>query len=554
MGVVTMTIDGTDVLPYLQFGLSCEHYINNRPVLKCRLRVRDGDSYRPVVRDEVVFTDDAVTLFGGIVFSVKETDVINYKHRDLDVDCVGYEVFADNVLFNGILGPDTLEAMLTTLVANLSPHGISVDAGQLTGPSLDAVTLPFTTVRAGLDQLATVSGWTWKFQFDKTVVMEDPGTVGAPFALDDTNSTILKLEHTRSLANYVNEVWVRFGDSQQRDVVDGWVGDGSTKTFALHYQPAVTPGSVTENGVTFAVFVYGVDTGQRWYYDAATTSLKVDASQAAPTLGHVITSPFMAQFPGTVFERDAGEYATNGPWTIVLDYPDIFEWSQAANAAAGELARRVGVVRRLRAETMVAGLEPGMTVNVTATKRGLTSVNFLIERVSIKHQTKERDGGHLFFYEIEALEGNQYQQNWIEFFRNLTRGGGSGSAGGVSSGGGSTSTTVRGAFWGGSREFGDDAGAWRDVMSWLPVKIDGTAGVPTTVRVEQKTDSAGTSVTVRIVKISDSSVMATGAASTSTSWDEELLTFTPSAGANDYKLQFKGQNTSAQVYAIGQSL
>src|SRR5688572_8578958 len=110
MGVVTMTfthtdpgpvVTVTDALPYLQFGMSCDHYINNRPVLRCRLRVRDGDNYRPAVRDEVVFTDDAVTLFGGIVFSVKETDVINYRHRDLDIECVGYEVFADNVLFNG---------------------------------------------------------------------------------------------------------------------------------------------------------------------------------------------------------------------------------------------------------------------------------------------------------------------------------------------------------------------------------------------------------------------------------------------------------------------
>lgn len=158
MGVVTFSIDGTDVLGYLQRGLSCDHYINNRPVLKCRLRVRDGDSYRPSVRHEVVFTDDGVTMFGGIVFSVKETDVINYKHRDLELDCVGFEVFADNVLFNGVLGPDTLEDMLSDLIANLSPHGITVDAAQLTGPSLDVMTLPFTTVRAGLDQLATLSG------------------------------------------------------------------------------------------------------------------------------------------------------------------------------------------------------------------------------------------------------------------------------------------------------------------------------------------------------------------------------------------------------------
>jgi hypothetical protein len=547
MGVVTFSIDGTDVLSYLQRGLSCDHYINNRPVLKCRLRVRDGDSYRPTVRDEVVFVDDGVTMFGGIVFSVKETDVINYKHCDLDLDCVGYEVFADNVLFNGILGPDTLEDMLTDLIANLSPHGISVDAAQVTGDSLDAVTLPFTTVRQGLDQLATLSGWNWKFQFDKTVIMEDPGTVGAPFALTDTNSTILALEHTKSLAKYVNEVWVRFGGDQQRDVTDAFLGDGVTTAFELHYPVATVPATVVENGVTYSIGGAG-----GWTYAPTPTPQIVKSS--APTNGHVITTTFTAQFPGAVFQRDAGEYATNGPWTIVIDYPDIVEWSQASNAAAGELARRVGVVRRLRATTPTPGLEPGMTVSVTATKRDLSSVNFLIERVSIRHQTKERDGGHLFFYEIEALEGNQYQQNWIEYFRALQRGAGSGVAGGVSGGGGSTTTTVRGAFWGGSRQFGWQTGSWEDAIDWLPISIDGTSGVPVTIRVEQRTEDSGTSVQVRIVKVSDSSVMATGATSTSTSWDQELLTFTPSSGATDYKLQVLGSNATNQVFAIGQSL
>jgi hypothetical protein len=59
---------------------------------------------------------------------------------------------------------------------------------------------------------------------------------------------------------------------------------------------------------------------------------------------------------------------------------------------------------------------------------------------------------------------------------------------------------------------------------------------------------------VRIVKVSDGSVMATGATSTSTSWDQELLTFTPSSGATDYKLQVLGSNATNQVFAIGQSL
>jgi hypothetical protein len=48
--------------------------------------------------------------------------------------------------------------------------------------------------------------------------------------------------------------------------------------------------------------------------------------------------------------------------------------------------------------------------------------------------------------------------------------------------------------------------------------------------------------------------MATGATSTSTSVTQALLTFTPSAGVNDYYLQVKGGNGGASVYAMAQSL
>jgi hypothetical protein len=558
MGVVTMTIDGTDVLPYLQFGLTTDASINGRPTLRCKLRVRDGDSYRPTIRDEVTLVDDGDTVFGGIVWSVKETDVIDYKHRDLDVECTGYEALSDVTLFNGTTSAMTLKSAATSVAASLAPHGISVDSGMSSGPSISALAFPYLTVRESFDMLALASDWNWKFTHDKKVLFEDPGTVGAPFALTDSNSTLLSLEHTTTLSGYTNDVWLLFGDSSQQPVSDGWTGDGSTKTFALHYIPAATPGIVFENSIAYPVAVWG-QTGYRWYYDASVNSLKVDASLAAPSNGHAITSDFTAQFPGIYVSQNTGEIATYGTWTTVVRAPEIFEWTQARYAADGELARRQGVVRKLRAATSTAGLKPGMTVNITASKRGLSSVNFLIERVSMQHQTKTRDGEHLFFYEIDAVEGNQYQQNWVEYFRSLSRGS---SAGGGTVVGGTgpssgTSITVSKPYWGGSRIQGSISNnVWEDLNECVPVQIDGgtASPAPVTVRVFQRTFHAGTSVQVRVVRSDTTAVMATGAASSSTSWDEELLTFTPDTGIHDYHLQIKASNTSAEVYAIGTTL
>jgi hypothetical protein len=550
----TITIGGDDVSAYVQYGVSMQAGLNERPGLRLQLKVRDGDSYTgPSVRDNIDVEDTPDMVFRGVVWTVRESPVVDHMHRQYDVECVGYQALADVVLFNGPIAGGSLESMLNTAVANLSPHGIQVDPAQVTGPTLETMSFNFATITQILDALAGASGYNVAWDGDY-VRMEDPGTVGAPFDLTEANSTICGLEHQLSLSNYVNEVWLIFGNAERRDVTDSFTGDGSTKTFALHYTPAAAPGYVSEDAVSYPVAPLGA-TGYRWYYDSVNQAMVVDAGEAAPANGDAILVPFQAQFPGSYLARDAVGYAAHGPWTITVAYPDIFEWSHAAYAANWELDRRKGVVKRVKVKTFTAGLVPGMDVNITATNYGLSSTNCLITNVRARHVLQKADKEPLIEYEIEALEGNQWQQNWQEYYRKLNTGSGVGSSGSVVSGTGSVSTvTVRGAFWGGSRQFGWQTGSWEDAIDWLPIALDGTAGVPVTVRVDQRTEHSGTSVQVRIVKVSGGTVMATGAASSSTAGDTALLTFTPSTGSTDYKLQVLGSNASAQVFAIGQSL
>jgi hypothetical protein len=574
MGVVTMTITHTapgpvvtvtDALPYLQVkSLQVEHYLNNRPVLRCRLRVKDGVGYRPDVRDEVVVTDDngggPVRIFGGIVFSVKETDVVDYKHSDFDLDCTGYEVFADSVLINGIVVSATTKSMLTTIVTNLGAHGLSVDPLMTaTGPVLPTQGFPWFTCRQALDQIATASGWNWKFDNFKQVRMDlGSDATGAPFPLTENNSSISSLEHTKSLANYVNELFVLFGGQGQRQATDTWLGNGSNKIFVLNHPAVGAPPTVTEEtmsgNVTYPVALVGT-AGFRWLYNPTLRQLELPVGETAPFNGADITATYTAQYPGVVFKRNTAEFNSKGPWTIVVEYPDVEKIDEAEYVAQGELDRRVGVVRRLRATTYTPGLEPGQSVEVTATKRDLVNADFLIDRVSISHETTLRNGSHLFRYEIEALEGNQYQQNWIEFFRNLQgkRGVSAAASGSFSGGASGPVTKVAYAFWGGSRQFGQLlAGVWADVIDFVPIRLEAPAsgGTPVTVRVIRRTANSSVDVRTRIVR-SDGVVKALGATTDSVTWNTEFLTFTPDEGVYDYQLQVWGENNTAQVFAIG---
>jgi hypothetical protein len=195
------------VLDYLQQeSLEIDYVINGRPVLRSELVVRDGNAYRPAVNADIVVTDDGTRVFGGVLYNMIENDVVDYRHRRVAIDGTGYAFYADKTLLNGILAAGTLKSMLTSVVTNIA-HGISVDSGQVNGPTLPAQGFPFKTCGECLGQLEVVSGYVTKFDFQQKVSMFAPGSVGAPFALDDTNSTILSLDVTKSLDNYANTVW-----------------------------------------------------------------------------------------------------------------------------------------------------------------------------------------------------------------------------------------------------------------------------------------------------------------------------------------------------------
>jgi len=566
MGVVTMTIDGTDVLSYLQHdSLEIDQAINNRPSLKAALVARDGDSYRAPVNKDVIVTDDGTRVFGGVLYTLHETSVVDYRHRHMDIDAVGYEVYADKTVINGILASDTLKNQLTAVVQRIQ-HGMAVDSGQATGPTLAAQGFGFSSTRQAIEQLSVISGYIYKFDFFKKVKMFSAGSVGAPFALDDTNSTISAMDVQNGIQDYINSVWAQFGSTTQQQVTVTLHGDGSTRLFPLGYVAAAAPTTVTLNGVVKTVGIYGTDSHPPYDYfyrqddPAYPYSIIQDASQTALTSGDNLVVTFTAQFPGAVYVEDSAEVTAQGPFTLVLSYSDVYDKTVATALAQGELDRRTGITRTITAKTFTAGLEPGMTVNVTCTKRGLSSVDFLITSVKMKHETKKRDGTHLFSYEIEGVEGNRYQANWTQYFRGLASIGG-GSSGGTIAGSGGVVTTVTNvpfAFWGGSRNAGKFANAtFVDVTDYMPIRITGN-GQPITVRVFQATDNAGTSVQTRIVKRVSGvdTAMATSATSTSVrpTFSEQLLTFTPDAGTNDYILQLKGSNGNAAVFAIAMSL
>lgn len=571
MGVVTATVDGTSIMPYLRGrSLQIDHYINQRPVLKCELNTKfTGDAYRALINKDIIVTDGGTRVFGGVTYNVVEDAVINLKARNMKVDGVGYEVYADKTLINGIVAGGTLKSQITAVVANIG-HSIIVDAAQGVGPTMPALGFPFATCRAALDQLSLISNYIYRFDHFKNVKFIPIGSEGAPFALTAANSSLTKTQVTWSLQNYINSVWVQFGSTTQQQVTVTLHGDSSTRLFPLGYTPASPPSTLTVNGTTYPVGIYSVDTGFNYYYRQDDPffpySIIQDPGAPAPnplSPSDTMVVTFTAQFPGAVQINNSGEVAANGYFAEVLQAPDVYDRNVAIAMANGELARHDSLITTVTMKTLLPGLSPGMTVNVTVSERGLPGINYLITAVKMRHLTTQPGGSQVFEYEISGVEGNRYQPwaSWSDYFRRLSSSSAGSSGATVTTSGGSTSapTVITYAYWGGSRTTGRFANAtWVDTVDFFPVRITGN-GQPVSVRVFQATDNSGTSVQSRIVQrvgVVDTAV-ATSATTTNTrgsGFSEQFLTFTPNLGAGDYVLQVKGGNGNASVFNIGMSV
>src|SRR5678816_3593853 len=75
-----------------------------------------------------------------------------------------------------------MKAQLQQLVDDyLDLYGVTLDASQVTGISLDEVTYDYRQITEVLNDIATLTGFVWEIDYDKILRMYEPGTVDAPF-------------------------------------------------------------------------------------------------------------------------------------------------------------------------------------------------------------------------------------------------------------------------------------------------------------------------------------------------------------------------------------
>jgi len=214
----TLTINGAtkQILP----GWTINESINNRSVFSFQL-VADTIASMPALGDEVVFIESLERIFGGNIDTPVATGVSSEPSTKViaQISCTDYNALADTRFVLLDLDSATLKSVLQSAeAAGFFPAGVTLDAAQVTGPTLPNLSFRDYEDRCMLSNflneicaLDPTYKYIWNIDYNKKLKVFLPSTNPAPFDMIDGDQRIIgDLRVEPSSLNYANRIILLF--------------------------------------------------------------------------------------------------------------------------------------------------------------------------------------------------------------------------------------------------------------------------------------------------------------------------------------------------------
>lgn len=432
---------GRDAIPFLlDRSLEIEPQLNGRMRGTCTIIDRLDrenalfDIFRPEKRQAFLIEFDDGRRFGGVIWDILERGYIIPTEPSKGIysrlALVDYSALLDVVPFNEPVAGGTLKSQLEAVIPNLTEHGITLASDQVDGPTVDDQAYIWKTHRDIYDHLSKLTDYVYAIDADAVFRMFAPGTLTAPQPITEADGNHMGITFRESLNDYRNEVWIRYGPQGLVPVTETFTGDGSTRTFALSYELVPSGSAVTTSGfVTVtrtgpAVTEEDVDQDPAagtaaWHFDAAAgwnNAIVQDGAEVVLAAGETVSITYLRQLPGAVLGMDVDEREEAGPFTTVMDRPDVTSQAIAQSIADAEVRRLAGDNARLTIRTMDPGYEVGQTLELDCPILGFQGETLITEMRMLEVVVDDDQLRH-FLYELTAIQGNVYRENWMAFWR-----------------------------------------------------------------------------------------------------------------------------------------
>ena len=386
----TLTIDGVDKASLVDWKSVRREQVLTREADKLSFLIKkfNGQTYKPVVGDEVVLTVGAIKEFGGYIVELQED--VEARVEYIKCICKDYTHELDRQLvsktYEAMTVNDIIADLITTFATGITDT--NVDCATV----IDSVTFNYLPISQCLQRLTDiVEGYDWYIDYDKDIHFFLSEAVASTFDLTDTsgnyvyNSLSLR-EDTHQLRN---EVIVRGGlltsDTLRTEYLSG---DGTKSVFPLATKFANLP-VVEISSVAKTVGIENLDVaGFDCYWNYNEKSLKFTVAPASGTSNITVTE--YPQYPLILQKRNEVSVTTYGLFQTVIVDKNIRDLETAGLRADVELLKYSEPEKTADFLTYTSGLMTGQTINIQSTIRGINQ-DYKIQSIRSTLKTPNTD-------------------------------------------------------------------------------------------------------------------------------------------------------------------
>lgn len=414
MATYTCSIGGSSRRVMVQ-GFRIQETLNGVDTLQCQVVSLDG-SYVPSVGDDIQITEDASTIFGGLVETVSVRGVNkagNTSGLSMAVTAKSYAIFPQRRIITITLAAGTLKAQLTQLntAAFSSSFSTTIHASQADGPSMPEIAFTDTRCDAILDVMMKTAtsiagaGYAWNIDATNALRATSTGEVSAPFSVTDTNGNAIKDIEVETTRNdlYANRLLIEIASgpatSTETFVAADGVTSGGLITFTAKYPASQSifdtyPNVLYIDGVAQSTIGFGASQlgPDDWYWDSSVSPAElvypIAGGRPFPTGAEEVEITYAIRYPITTTVEDTAGITAYGEWDRKIRPPTALSDVALQDYAAGVLASLSPVKTEVRYPTLQTGILPGMAQTVNSTKRGFNDT-VLVQEVETSWLTDE---------------------------------------------------------------------------------------------------------------------------------------------------------------------
>ncbi len=376
-----LTINGVDKTAYVKTNSINKTDNLNSQVDNLTFQIDNFEStvYKPSLNDEVIITNGAIRIFGGVIVKIDEkisaSRVINYT-----ITCNDYSQYLKKSLVTKRFTGTTLVALIQYLVTNYTTGFTCVNiAGDITVTSFAFNRL---NVADCLQKLADAISYVWYVDYNKDIHFFPQNTESAPFNLSDTSNNFItdSLTISEDLTQIRNSILVQGGNAiSAAPITEYIITDGLNKSYPLVNKFSDIP-TIILNGVTQVVGAENVeqDSGHDVMWNYTSKSIRF-ISLPAGSLQVSIAGLY--EYPILVNIKNPLSVGQFGKYEFAITDKSITSSNEAIERAKAELKSYQNQIYDGSFRTYTDGLRSGMVININSTKRN-RNINVLIQAVT----------------------------------------------------------------------------------------------------------------------------------------------------------------------------